>query len=54
MALAETNLEYPGNLFGVRTVHVCLSDGPHVEEFAEGEGGGHRGLMFYVQTDVLY
>lgn len=30
----ETDLEYPGYLFGVSTVHVCLSDGPHMEEFA--------------------
>lgn len=30
----ETDLEYPWNLFGVSTVHICLSDGPHMEEFA--------------------
>ena len=28
------NLEYPWNLFGVGAVHICLSDRPHVEEFA--------------------
>lgn len=31
---AETDLEYSGNLFGVSAVHVCLSDRPHVEQFA--------------------
>lgn len=31
---AGTDLEYPWNLFGVSTVHICLSDGPHMEEFA--------------------
>lgn len=38
VAATETNLEYPGNLFGVGAVHVCLSDGPHVEEFAAPGG----------------
>lgn len=39
----ETDLEYPGNLFGVSTVHICLSDGPHMEEFAVW--GGKNGFM---------
>lgn len=32
----ETNLEDPGNLFGIGAVHVCLCDRPHVEQFAVG------------------
>lgn len=31
---STTDLEYPGYLFGISTVHVCLSDRPHMEEFA--------------------
>lgn len=34
MCSAETDLEYSGDLFGIGAVHVCLSDRPHVEEFA--------------------
>ena len=30
----ENDLEYPWDFFGISTVHICLSDRPHVEEFA--------------------
>lgn len=38
----ETNLEYSGDLFGISTIHVCLSDRPHVEEFAMWRGKKHN------------
>lgn len=42
LRVLEHHLEYPGNIFGIRSVHIGVSDWSDMEQFTVG---GRRGKL---------